>query len=302
MKVLYTPYIDVTVNAEWSDWQNYPDGRPNPLYSQEADNWKVDGLIFGFVTLSVHKNPCWAGQDAMPKDWALPLANDLNAAHQKVIISFGGAANSDISTHFSSPELVDIYQSFIDDYSAYGLDFDLENGLYNSNNICQALKVIAKNNPQVAISFTLPTMPSGLTSTGLNIVEQAHKAGLTFTVNGMAMDYYDARYSTDMGKAAVDAANSIAGQLQSIGIHGGISVVAITPMIGMNDDGSMFKLKDADTLAKFSRQNGLKFIGIWDFNRDNPSRYTYVDLTTSSNPEQRVSGEYCNHFVNGLKE
>ncbi|QLO86814.1 MULTISPECIES: chitinase [unclassified Citrobacter] len=300
MKTLYTPFIDVTVNAEWSDWQDYPNGRPNPLYSQEAKEWEVDGLVFGFITLSANKKACWAAQDTMPMDWALPLANDLNAAGKKVIISFGGAVNSDISTYFSTFELVEIYQSFIDDYSAYGLDFDLENGQYNISNICEALKVVTKNNPGVAISFTLPTMPTGLTSTGVNIVKQAHNTGLTFVVNGMAMDYYSAQYRADMGKSAVDAARSIASQLASLSVSGGYSAVAVTPMIGMNDDGSMFKLHDADTLATFAKQNGMNFIGIWDFNRDNPSSYTYVDLTTSSNPEQRVAGEYCSHFVNGL--
>ena len=55
MKTLYTPFIDVTVNAEWSDWQDYPNGRPNPLYSQEAKAWEVDGLVFGFITLSANK-------------------------------------------------------------------------------------------------------------------------------------------------------------------------------------------------------------------------------------------------------
>lgn len=143
-------------------------------------------------------------------------------------------------------------------------------------------------------------MPTGLTSTGVNIVKQAHNTGLTFVVNGMAMDYYSAQYRADMGKSAVDAARSIASQLASLSVSGGYSAVAVTPMIGMNDDGSMFKLHDADTLATFAKQNGMNFIGIWDFNRDNPSSYTYVDLTTSSNPEQRVAGEYCSHFVNGL--
>lgn len=56
--------------------------------------------------------------------------------------------NSDISTYFSTFELVEIYQSFIDDYSAYGTDFDLENGQYNISNICEALKVVTKNNPR----------------------------------------------------------------------------------------------------------------------------------------------------------
>ena len=65
MKTHYTPFIDVTVNAEWSDWQDYPNGRPNPLYSQEAKAWEVDGLVFGFITLSANKKACWALRDPL---------------------------------------------------------------------------------------------------------------------------------------------------------------------------------------------------------------------------------------------
>ncbi|WP_336221093.1 glycosyl hydrolase family 18 protein [Citrobacter amalonaticus] len=300
MKTLFTPFIDVTVNAEWSDWQNYPDGRPNPLYSQEAINWNVSGLIFGFVTLSASRKACWAAQDAMPLNWALPLANDLNAANLDVIVSFGGAANSDISSVFSVAELVSTYQQVITDYHAAGLDFDLENGLYDIVKICNALKIIQKDNPKVRLSFTLPTMPTGLTSTGLGIVQKVRDAGLNFTINGMAMDYYDPLVSANMGKAATDAATSICRQLENLSIPGGYSKVAITPMIGMNDDLSMFRLQDSTALATFASQHSLSFLAIWSFNRDNPSSYTYVDLTTSSNPAQRFPGEYCQRFVDGL--
>ncbi|WP_440589516.1 chitinase [Pectobacterium brasiliense] len=237
----------------------------------------------------------------MPLNWAVPLANELNASNRDVIISFGGAANSDISTAFSVQELINTYQQAIDEYHAAGLDFDLENGLYNVRNICQALSTIQKNNPKVRISFTLPTMPSGLTATGLAIVQQAADAKLDFIVNAMAMDYYDPQYAHNMGLAAIDAAKSICAQLKNISIDGGYRKVAITPMIGLNDDLSIFKLADATMLATFAKEQSLGFLGIWDFNRDNPSSYTYVDLTTSSNPEQKKSGEYCQHFVSGGK-
>ncbi|RJL49654.1 chitinase [Pectobacterium carotovorum] len=301
MSTLFTPYIDVTINALWSDWQNYPDGRPNSLYSKQAVEWGVGGLIFGFITLSPSRKACWAAQDSMPLNWAVPLANELNASNRDVVISFGGAANSDISTAFSVQELISTYQQAIDEYHAAGLDFDLENGLYNVRNICQALSTIQKNNPKVRLSFTLPTMPSGLTGTGLAIVQQAADAKLDFIVNAMAMDYYDPQYAHNMGLAAIDAAKSICAQLKNMSIDGGYRKVAITPMIGLNDDLSIFKLADATMLATFAKEQSLGFLGIWDFNRDNPSSYTYVDLTTSSNPEQKKSGEYCQHFVSGGK-
>ncbi|HCM1989813.1 TPA: hypothetical protein N3A40_001923 [Salmonella enterica subsp. salamae serovar 30:m,t:-] len=74
-------------------------------------------------------------------------------------------------------------------------------------------------------------MPSGLTSTGLSIVQQARDAGLNFVVNGMAMDYYDPQAAQNMGKAAIDAATSICHQLERMSIQGGFAKVAVTPMI-----------------------------------------------------------------------
>jgi len=302
MSTIYTPFIDVTINAEWSDWQNYPQGRPNPLYFTQVIDWDVDGLVFGFITLSASTNTaCWGAQPTMPLDWAKPLADELNAAGKNVVISFGGAANLDVSYNFTVDELVDTYESAITVYDAAGLDFDLENGLYDIDKICAALSAVQDDYPEVMLSFTLPTLPTGLTNTGLGIVSKAVDAGLDFVVNGMAMDYYDANYALNMGQAAADAATSIATQLQKYYPTASLAELytktAVTPMIGLNDDLSIFTLADASLVGDFADQNDLAFLGWWDFNRDNPSKYTYTDLTTSSNPEQTISGEYAQNFV-----
>lgn len=304
MTTYLTPFIDVTVNAQWDDWEKYPQGRPNPLYSHEASAWHTDGLVFGFITLSPNNNPCWGGNDAMPLNWAIPLAQDINAAGLKTIVSFGGASNSDISTHFSAAELENIYISAINMYQAKGLDFDLENGLYDMNKIFAALANVQKSKPQVVISLTLPVMPTGLTEVGMKIILTAKAAGVSFIVNGMAMDYFNPVDDADMGFSAIKAAKSVKSQLatlyptyddKQLYAH-----VAITPMIGLNDDGAMFNLDDALQLASFAKTNGLNFLGFWDLNRDNPSSFTYVDLMTSSNPEQVTSGQYCTTLAGGL--
>lgn len=302
MATSYTPFIDVTINAEWSDWQNYPGGQPNPLYFTQAVDWNVDGLIFGFITLAASTNtPCWGAQPTMALDWAKPLADELNAAGKNVTVSFGGAANADISTSYSVDELIETYTSTITLYDAAGLDFDLENGLYDIDKICAALTTIQEEFPDVTISFTLPTLPTGLTNTGLAIVSVAVDAGLDFVVNGMAMDYYDPNFANNMGQAVTDAATSIATQLQkyypSSSVDDLYTRTAVTPMIGLNDDLSIFTLADANEVGDFADRHDLAFVGWWDFNRDNPSKYTYVDLTTSSNPEQKVSGEYAQNFI-----
>lgn len=299
MTTKLTPYIDVTVNATWSDWQNFPAGRPNALYSQQAVQWNVDGLVFGFLTLSPGNKACWAAQDSMPLNWAVPLANELKAANRKVIVAFGGAANPDISTSFSVQELQDTYQSVIDLYHADGLDFDLENGLYDAAKICQAVAGIQSNHPQLQISFTLPVMPDGLTATGKGILQQAKSAGLDFVVNGMAMDYYNGPDDADMAASAIKAATSIGDQLKTLypSENNLMSRVAITPMIGLNDDSNgMFTLENADRVGQFANSAGMRFVAMWSFNRDNPSSLNHADAVSSSNPEQKVSGEYTQRF------
>ncbi|CCV01928.1 Chitinase [Invertebrate iridescent virus 22] len=286
------PFIDTSINAVWDDWQNYPNGRPNPLYAKQAEIWGVDGLIFGFITLSAKKKACWAAQDTMPLNWSLPLAKELALVKKETIVSFGGASNPDISSEFSIEELIQTYLDIIEMYNPSGLDFDLENGLYNADKISSAISVVKSKYPECNISLTLPTMPTGLTNVGLGLVSTFKKGNFNFMVNGMAMDYYSPEAALNMGQAAVDAVKSITSQLVNLNQT---PEVGITPMIGLNDDLSMFHLKDAQFLA--SQSNNLNFLSYWSFNRDNPSSFPYVDLQSSSNPEQKESGEYAKIFV-----
>ena len=139
-------------------------------------------------------------------------------------------------------------------------------------------------------------MPSfGLTSKGLEIIQKAKDHNLDFIVNGMAMDYYNTEDDSDMGQSAIKSVDSIKGQLDTLySSNVPYARVAITPMIGLNDDvNGMFGLKDALTVKEYSDRKDLGFKSYWSFNRDNPSAYSYVDLTTSSNPEQKIPGEYA---------
>jgi chitinase len=115
----------------------------------------------------------------------------------------------------------------------------------------------------------------------------------------MAMDYYNPEDDKDMGLSAVKAAEAIKGQLDTLyGSPQPYDRVAITPMIGLNDDtNGMFKLKDAKTVQEYAADKGIGFKSFWSFNRDNPSDYSYVDLTTSSNPEQKEPGEYTKSLL-----
>ncbi|MGL9773127.1 MAG: hypothetical protein ACR5LG_01950 [Sodalis sp. (in: enterobacteria)] len=70
-------------------------------------------------------------------------------------------------------------------------------------------------------------------------------------------------------------------------------------MIGRNDDGTIFTLDNAFNVGAFAAQHGLSSLSFWSLNRDNPSNLDYVGSKSSSNPEQRVTGEYTRSFLAG---
>lgn len=303
-KTQFAPYIDVSVDAVWDDWQNYPNGRPNPIYSQAAIDYGMDMLYLGFLTADVNHNAAWSAQLAMPIDWAAPMSQELVAGNVKVAVAFGGAANSDVSVVQTVDQLISTYQTVIDTLNASHLDFDFENGQYDADKTFSALSTTMEENPELTLSLTLPTMPTGLTNTGLTLVKKSINAGLQMKINGMAMDYYDPNY-TDMGAAATKAATSIKNQLSefypAFTDQELFDLVQITPMIGLNDDKTMFNFGDVTTLSQFAKNNGLNLISMWSLTRDKPGSETSAVATSSGNPEQTKDFEYSEYFTTALK-
>ncbi|RLR17549.1 hypothetical protein D8L93_08280 [Sodalis-like symbiont of Bactericera trigonica] len=54
-----------------------------------------------------------------------------------------------------------------------------------------------------------------------------------------------------------------------------------------------------DAVVNIAAQHGLSSLLLWSLNRDNPSSLDYVHSESSSNPEQRVTGEYTRSFLAG---
>ncbi|HEY2827929.1 MAG TPA: chitinase, partial [Pirellulales bacterium] len=96
-------------------------------------------------------------------------------------------------------------------------------------------------------------------------------------VNIMTMDYGDGAAPNPAGKMgdyAIDAANSLFGQLKTA-YNGTLSdsqiwaKVGLTPMIGMNDmTNEVFTQADAQKILTFAQQHGIDRISIWSLNRD----------------------------------
>ena len=80
----------------------------------------------------------------------------------------------------SAQQLADAYSGIVDAYGLNRIDFDIEerrciDGSSALN--AQALKLFQQSHPDVEVWYTLPVLPAGLTADGVNVVDQALKAG-----------------------------------------------------------------------------------------------------------------------------
>ena len=253
----------------------------NIVAIQQQSGFKAVTLAFLDAT-----NGCsvgWGGlggtlpTDSLPNGATIQsIVQSLQAAGVQVILSFGGANGQEPALQCSSAsQLQALYQSAIDRYGVTMLDFDIEGGaVSNQASITlrdQALVGLKAANPGLVISYTLPVLPTGLVSTGVNILNSAKNDGVALdTVNVMAMDYGSGSDNGgEMGADAIDAAEATETQLQTAGLTE--TTIGITPMIGVNDTNTeIFSQDDAQTLLNFAKNNAyVSRLAMWSLARDN---------------------------------
>ncbi|MHB1949603.1 MAG: chitinase [Gammaproteobacteria bacterium] len=296
----FSPYADLTINTHWDS--QYQDMEPMDLsmVSQESG---ITSYHLAFITDAGSCAPAWGAQSAysIDKSWGVHLTEKLRAKNISYIIAFGGASGNDLSMACSDIQLVKAYEDIIKIYKPQGLDFDIENGTANVAKIMHALQQIQKQHPELKISFTLPTLPEGLTREGENVVIQAKSAGLKFAVNIMAMDYGPS-YVKDMGVYAEQAGKNLFRFLLSLypeKLSRDIwKMVEITPMIGVNDVSvEEFTLQNVDTVRGFAQMNLIGGLSMWSVARDKPCADKWASPICSGNNLQSKPYEYAQRFM-----
>ena len=224
--------------------------------------------------------------------WSLPnqsgwqsQVSALQAEGGDVSISFGGYAvdtnGTDLGAQCSSAAaMATQVENVVTTFNVSHLDFDIEsNEQYNSSDLALTAQALAQvrswasaNGEQLTISYTIPVLPTGLTSTGESILTTALANGFTPNiVNIMTMDFGTS--GTEMGAAANQALDAVASQLESIyGISSSAAnaMLGNTPMIGQNDtSGEIFTLADATTVESYAAQQGIAWLSFWAEGRDN---------------------------------
>lgn len=298
--IKYSPYADVTINAHWDP--KYQDMEPMAL-DEISDKSGIKSYHLAFITDAGKCSPAWGAQSSYSTDagWGAHLTDKLRAKSIDYIVAFGGASGNDLSMACSNPDLIRTYEKIIKTYQPQGLDFDIENGTANVANIMTALQQIQKNNPKLKISFTLPVLPDGLTSSGKDVVKQAQSAGLNFSVNIMAMDYGPA-FTNDMGEYAIQAATNLfqfLKQLYPTKLDAEIwKMIEVTPMIGVNDvNVEQFTLGNVDTLRHFAELNNIGSLAMWSVARDNPCADKWASPICSGNNLQSKPYEFSERFL-----
>ncbi|STX52648.1 chitinase domain protein [Legionella busanensis] len=295
----FSPYADITINTRWDS--QYEDMEPMDL-TTIALNQGIKSYRLAFITDSGSCQPAWGGQAtySVANQWGKHLTDKLAENNIAVAVSFGGASGNDISLNCNKEQLITLFNDTVKIYKAKALDFDIENGTANVSKLMQALQVFHQQNPKIQLSFTLPVMPEGLTSTGKSIVEAAKSAGINFHVNIMAMDYGPA-YAGDMGEYAIQAATALHDYLKTLyPAQADIDIwhlVEVTTMIGVNDvNVEQFTLQNADRLAQFAKEKELGLLSMWSIARDKPCADKWASPTCSGNNLQLTDFEFTKHF------
>ncbi len=215
---------------------------------------------------------------------------DIQAHGGNVIPSFGGytadTTTTDIADSCTSvPAIAAVYESLITTYNVPRIDLDVEaDSLTNTAGINRRNEAIAMveawaaaHHRQIQFSYTLPTFPTGLTSAGLAVLQNAVADGARIAaVNLLTFDYYLGTQQ-DMVADTESAAAGLFSQLQSLYPTATARqlwhMIGVTEMPGIDDYGpdETFTTADAATILQWARQTGIGLISFWALQRDNGS-------------------------------
>jgi len=234
-------------------------------------------FTLAFVNAGERCTPTWAdGETVAAEKQILQHVQELREHGGEVIIAFGGYEGAELAQSCTDvATLQAAYQQVVSRYRPAALDFDIEHlSIDDAASIelrSRALKLLAQANPGVAINFTLPATPAGLTDKSMKVLASAVAQGVPVrVVNLMTMNYGATAPSKEMGENAISAARAAIAQLQAVGVK---AKLGITPMLGVNDvAGETFTLPDASAVVAYAQSEPeVALLAYWSTGRDNGS-------------------------------
>ncbi|HXB46989.1 MAG TPA: chitinase [Streptosporangiaceae bacterium] len=232
----------------------------------------------------------WDGDTSQPIA-ATSFGSDITAIQRaggNVIPSFGGFTADTTDTEIadsctSVPAIAAVFESLITTYHVPRIDLDVEaDSLTNTAGINRRNEAIAMteawaaaHHRRIQFSYTLPTFPTGLTPSGLAVLQNAVADGAKIsTVNLLTFDYFFGTQQ-DMVADTETAAAGLYSQLQSLYPQATSRqlwhMIGITEMPGIDDFGpdETFSTADAVTILNWAQQHGIGLVSFWALQRDN---------------------------------
>ena len=222
------------------------------------------------------------------------VIHDFEKKGGKIVISFGGADNEELALCHSDPNaLAKQYKRVIQKFHPSRIDFDIE-GSHESSNThklrAEALSILRKElqEDMPLISLCLPVNPDiGFDSSTLSIIETMKENEINIDlISIMAMDYGSYYSGTD---SYLNALHSLEKSYkQSKSYYPNIKM-GVIPMIGENDDGSVFSLSDASNLIQnLKTRDYVGMVSMWSINRDkNKGNFVSLSSNTYQNPDYK---------------
>jgi len=278
---------------------------PAHVYAPYFETWTSDSLTTTaqdsgarYFTLAfletLSKTSCtlaWNGDRSDPVSNGRYLSDiaSLRGIGGDVIPSFGGWSADQGGTEIADSckdvnTIAAAYEDVITRYDVSRLDMDVEGRSLNRTDGIdrrnKALKLVedwaAAQGRPLQVSYTVPTSASGLEASGVAILQNAIANGTRVdVVNIMAFDYYD-HVTTDMGTAAINAADGLVAQLHSLYPEKTTAqldaMVGITLMPGLDDYPKKTEkttLAHAQQVEDYAQANGFNTLSIWAIQRDN---------------------------------
>ena len=312
--LLFSPYKDVTINMNWNtgEMQSAVTGSDLPVVGSGS---LVSNYIpkLPAITLAFASGTCgsetWGGVSGA--SWAAENVPQLQAAGLNYVVSTGGEAGTFTCDSTAGME------AFIARYASphlVGIDFDIEGGQTESQiqDLVAAAAGAQSQYPNLQFSFTLATLAAsdgsygGVNSLGNEVVEAVLGSSLkNYVINLMTMDFGSASSSVcvvvsgscEMAQSAIQAVTNLE---HTYGIPA--SKIAVTPMIGLNDNTSeTFTAADVDTLTAYAANDGLASLHFWSLDRDTPCATTTTHASPTCNSVSGTTAlEYTNRFLNDL--
>ena len=232
----------------------------------------------------------WDGNTATPIA-ASSFGTDISAIQRaggNVIPSFGGFTADTTGTELADSctdvhSIARVFESLITTYQVKRIDLDIEaTSLTNADGINRRNEAIAEterwaheHGRRIQFSYTLPTFPTGLTSDGVAVLQNAIADHARISVvNLLTFDYFFGTQQ-DMVADTETAAEGLFSQLQSLYPASSAArlwhMIGITEMPGIDDFGPDETLSQADAGAvlQWAQQHRIGFLSFWAVQRDN---------------------------------